>query len=165
MRHAENRSLIGKVVIILILADWRQQQQPDERNAIITRNMSTRRLFSVLSSITQASTSSRQRRANAIGEIRCLVGRLRNVINEGTPPQLLERQIRVHPTGMIEITVDQPIEQMTNVELAGSAGGIRITYDVDRAAVGQEMVELWPIGKFVDPFEINQQQPSHALDR
>ena len=61
---------------------------------------------------------------------------------------------------MIEITVDQPIEQMTNVELAGSAGGIRMTYDVDRAAVGQEMVELWPIGKFVDPFEINQQQPS-----
>jgi len=33
---------------------------------------------------------------------------------------------------MVEVAVDQPVEQMANVELAGSTGGICITYDVDR---------------------------------
>src|SRR6185312_6796819 len=112
-----------------------------------------------------ASTSARQRRANAIGEIRRAASRLRDVINEGTPPQFFEWQIRIHPTGMIKITVDQPVEQMANVELAGATGGICVMYDVDRAAIGQQMIEFRPIGKFVDPLKINQQQSPHALDR
>jgi hypothetical protein len=41
---------------------------------------------------------------------------------------------------------------MTNVEAARAAGGICVTYDVDRTAVAQQVVELWPIGEFVDPF-------------
>src|SRR3974377_474698 len=104
------------------------------------------------------STSGRYRCANAVGEIRRIIGRLRNLVDEGTSPQFFERQIRVHPTGVVEIAVDQPIERMANVELAGSTGGVRITYDVDRAAIGQQMIELRPVGKFIDPLEINQQQ-------
>src|SRR6185503_4640560 len=161
MRDAKDGSLIGEVVIILVLADWRQQQQPDERSRQ-NRNKCKHAaaIFGVFEHhsirLTKragnyASTSARQRRANAIGEIRRAASRLRDVINEGTPPQFFEWQIRIHPTGMIKITVDQPVEQMANVELAGATGGICVTYDVDRAAIGQQIIEFRPIGKFVDP--------------
>src|SRR6476660_4852098 len=65
---------------------------------------------------------------------------------------------------MIKVAVDQPVEQMANVELAGSTGGICITYDVDRAAVGQQMIELRPIGEFVDALQVDKQQFPHIFD-
>src|SRR5215510_8370244 len=49
--------------------------------------------------------------------------------------------------------------------MASTTGGIRVTYDVDRAAIGQQMIEFGPIGQFIDALEIDQQQSMHILDR
>src|SRR3974390_3869596 len=90
----------------------------------------------------RTSTSGRYRRANAVGKIRRFIGRLRNFVDEGTSPQFFERQVRVHPTGVVEIAVDQPIEQMTNVKRTGSTGGICITDNVCRAPIGHRPIQI-----------------------
>ena len=53
---------------------------------------------------------------------------------------------------MVEIAVDKAVEQVTNVESASGTGGVQVTYDVDRTAVAQQVVKLWPISELVDPF-------------
>ena len=53
---------------------------------------------------------------------------------------------------MVEIAVDKAVEQVTNVESASGTGGVQVTYDVDRTAVAHQVVKLWPISEFVDPF-------------
>jgi hypothetical protein len=42
---------------------------------------------------------------------------------------------------------------------------IRVTYDVDRAAIAQQVVKLRAIREFVDPGQIDEQQPTHVLGR
>src|SRR5688572_8555849 len=54
---------------------------------------------------------------------------------------------------------------MADVEPALPTGSVRVTYDVDRAAIAQQVVELWVIGEFVDPSEIDQQEPTRILSR
>src|SRR5690348_10021351 len=54
---------------------------------------------------------------------------------------------------------------MTKVEPTSAAGGVRVTYDVDRTAIAQQVVKFWPIGKLVDPFQINHEQPPHIFGR
>src|SRR6516162_4367228 len=66
---------------------------------------------------------------------------------------------------MTQVAVDQTVEEMANIESALSAGGVRIAYDVDRAAVGQHIVELGVIGELVDPFQIDKQEAARIVSR
>ena len=93
----------------------------------------------------------RQEGANALPEIRRTVGGPRRLVDKGAATELVERQGRVNSARMVEIAVDETVEQMADVEPAGSAGRVCVTYDVDRAAVAQQMIEFRPIGQFVDP--------------
>ena len=52
---------------------------------------------------------------------------------------------------------------MADVEMAHAAGGVRVTHDVDGAAVGQQVIELRPIGEFVDPLQVDKKQPARIL--
>src|SRR6516165_4387119 len=72
----------------------------------------------------------RERCADLFGEIGGIISRLCSRVDERAPPQLLERQRRVDPAGVIEVSVYQPVEDVTNVELALPAGSIRIADDV-----------------------------------
>ena len=74
-----------------------------------------------------------------------------------TSPQFVERQRRVHPPRVVEVAVDQPVEEMADVESALPSGGVRVTNDIDCAAVGQQIIELRPIGEFVDARQIDKQ--------
>ena len=91
------------------------------------------------------------------------IGRLRGIVDQGAPAQLLERQRRIHPARVIEVAVDQPVEEMADVEPAFPAGGVGVANDVDRAAVAQQVIELRPIGELVDPREVDQQQPTRIV--
>src|SRR6478752_3819156 len=66
---------------------------------------------------------------------------------------------------MIKVAVDKSVEQMTNVKRAASTGGVRVTDDVYRTAVGQQVVEFRTIRKVINPVKIDQQQPTNILDR
>jgi hypothetical protein len=66
---------------------------------------------------------------------------------------------------MIQVAVDQTVEEMANIESALSAGGVRVAYDVDRAAVRQQIVELGVIGELVDPFQIDEQEAARIVSR
>jgi len=66
---------------------------------------------------------------------------------------------------MIQVAVDQTVEEMANIESALSAGGVRVAYDVDCAAVGQQIVELGVIGELVDPFQIDEQKAARIVSR
>ncbi len=107
------------------------------------RNRAARRITSGLSAMDAA---------NALpGNPAAPSARLRRLVDQRAPPQLVERQRRVDPARVIEIAVEQTVEEMANVEPAGPAGGIRVAHDVDRAAVGQQVIELRLIGQLVDP--------------
>ena len=120
MRDAKDGSLIGEVVIILVLADSRQQQQPDElshhhhekrKNAAAIFGAFKRHSVRMARHIKLcASTSGRQRCTNAIGKIWRIIGHLRNLVDQGSLPQFVERQRGVHPTRVVEIAVDQAFE-------------------------------------------------------
>ena len=43
--------------------------------------------------------------ANALGEIRCAIGRVRGFVDQGAPPQFVERQRRVYPTRVVEVAI------------------------------------------------------------
>src|SRR5262249_51510184 len=109
----------------------------------------------------------RQECADAPREIGlwCAVGCLCGLIYLGAPPQLVERQGRVHPPRVVEVAVDQPVEEMADVEPPLPPGGVHVTNDVDGAAVGEQVVELRPVGEFVDPCQIHKQQPPHVRGR
>src|SRR5262249_443997 len=107
----------------------------------------------------------RQRCTNALGKIRRIIGRLRSLVDQGSPPQFVEWQRRVHPAGVVELTVDQAVEEMPDIESADPASGVCVAHDVDRAAVAQQMIEFRSIGEFVDPRQIDQQQPPRISGR
>ncbi len=54
---------------------------------------------------------------------------------------------------------------MPDVESAGPAGDVGIPDDVDRAAVGEQVVPLGLPVEFVDPLEIHEEQPPRGLRR
>src|SRR6516164_10656838 len=54
---------------------------------------------------------------------------------------------------------------MADVEPPPSSGSVRVTNDIDGAAVGQQIVELRPIGEFVDPRQIDKQQSPRVGER
>src|SRR5262249_51718714 len=82
-----------------------------------------------------------------------------SLIDQGSSPQFVEWQRRVHPAGVIEVTIDQTVEEMPDVEPADPAGSVCVAHDVDRAAVSQQMIPLRPFGEFVDAVQIHQQKP------
>ena len=86
------------------------------------------------------------------------IGSLRCVVDQGAPPQFVEGQRRLDPARMIEVAVDQAVQEVADVEPAFSAGSVRISYDVDRAAVAQQVIEFGVVGELVDPIEIDEQQ-------
>src|SRR5918993_5947782 len=92
----------------------------------------------------------RQECTNALREIGRAIGGLRGPVDQGALPQFVKRQRRIHPARMIEVAVDQTVEKMADVEPALPTGSVRVAYDVDRAAIAQQVVELWVIGEFVD---------------
>src|SRR6476469_6798774 len=101
--------------------------------------------------------------SDAIGEIGCSVGGLRGRVDQRAPAQLVERQRGVDPARMVEVAVDEAVEEMADVEPALAACGIQVANDVDRAAVAQEMIPFRPVGKLVDPREVDQQQLAYFL--
>src|SRR6516165_3771009 len=54
---------------------------------------------------------------------------------------------------------------MADVEPPASPGSVRVTNDIDGAVVGQQIVKLRPIGEFVDPRQIDKQQPPRVGER
>ena len=116
-----------------------------------------RKFANELAGLAQSVWYRRQACANAIREIGCSVSRLRGRVDQRAPAQLVERQRGVDPARVVEVAVDEAIEKMADVEPALPACGIQIANDVDRAAVAQEMVPFRPVGKLVDPFEVDQQ--------
>src|SRR6516164_2672540 len=82
-----------------------------------------------------------------------------------TWPQFVGLQRRWHPPRVVEVAVDQPVEEMADVERPLPPGSVRVTNDVDRAAVGQQIVKLRLIGEFVDPHQIDKQQPPRIGER
>src|SRR5918997_1959004 len=114
---------------------------------------------------TASARDRRQGCSNPLREIRCAIGSLRGLVDQGALPQFDKRQGRVDPARVVKVAVDQTIEEMADVEPALPAGGIRVTYDVDRAAIAQQVVKFWTIREFVDPGQIDEQQPTHVLDR
>jgi hypothetical protein len=63
----------------------------------------------------------------------CIIARLRSLVDLRASPLFVKGQCRVHSTRIVEIVIDQAVEQMTNVEPACAAGGIRVSYNVDHA--------------------------------
>src|ERR1700726_2331747 len=100
---------------------------------------------------------------NSLRETGGAVGRLRALVDLRASPQFVKRQRRIDPTRKVEITIDQTVEQMADVKAADPAGGVRITHDVDGAAVSQQMIKLRPIGEFIDPRQVNKEQPSRIV--
>src|SRR6516162_1843097 len=96
----------------------------------------------------------RQGGANALGEIRSIVRGQRGIVDPRTPAQLVKRQGVVDQSCAINITIDEPVEEMTDIKSSDPAGGVRVTHDVDRATVAQQMVPLRVISEFVDPIDV-----------
>src|ERR1700682_4317365 len=69
----------------------------------------------------------RQGCSNALREIGRAIGCLRGLVNQRATPQLVKWQRCIDPARIIEVTIDQAVEQMPDVEAAGPAGGVRVT--------------------------------------
>jgi hypothetical protein len=108
---------------------------------------------------------SRQGRPYSLREIGGPIGRPRRLIDEGASPKFLKRQGGVDTARVIEVAIDQTVEQMAQLERAAPAGGVRVTHDVYGAAVGQQMLEFGVIGEFVDPRQVDQEQPARITSR
>src|SRR5262249_4677116 len=64
-----------------------------------------------------------------------------------------------------EVSVGQAGGEMADGEPDLAGGRVRVTNDVYRAAVGQQIIKLRPIGEFVDPRQIDKQQPPRVGER
>ena len=84
----------------------------------------------------------RQGRPNTVREIGRAIGRLRCFVDLRASPQFVEWHRCVDPARIIEVAVNQAVEEMANVKSAAPSGGVRIAHDVDRAAVGQQVIEF-----------------------
>jgi hypothetical protein len=77
----------------------------------------------------------RQAGANAVREIGCSVGRLCGRVAQRAPAQLVERQRRVDPAGVVEVAVDLAIEEMADVEPALPACGTKSGWPLTNVAI------------------------------
>src|SRR5690606_33903519 len=108
--------------------------------------------------ILQASARNRREgRADAFREIGCILGLARSFVDPRAPAQFTKRQRRVDPARAVEIGVDETVEYVADRDTSDPAGGVRVTYDVDRTAVGQQVIELGPLGQLVDPLKIDEE--------
>jgi len=73
--------------------------------------------------------------ANALGEIWSVIGTQRDVVDSRTSAQFFKRQRPVHQARAVQIAIDEAVEQVFDVKLADSAGGVRVAHDVHRAAI------------------------------
>jgi hypothetical protein len=53
----------------------------------------------------------RQGCANALRKIRRIIGRLRSLVDQGSPPQFVEWQRRIHTAGVIEVMSIKPFSR------------------------------------------------------
>src|SRR5215475_9625431 len=97
----------------------------------------------------------RQGGANALGEIRSVVGSPRGLVDPRTPAQLVKRQGVVDQSCAIDVAIDETVEEMTHIKSADPASGVRVANDVDRATVAQQMIKLWVISEFVDSIQVH----------
>src|SRR6185437_8552577 len=106
--------------------------------------------------LTNSAIDRRKGCADALRKLRLrrAVGCLGGLVDERATAQLVQRQRRVHAPRVVEVAVDQPIEEMAEVPPPLAPGGVRVANDVDGAAVGQQLIELRPVGELVDPREI-----------
>ena len=113
-------SLISKIMIALILRDRRQQQQPSERRGHQAQKNKHSAVWIGASRLHLISrpTLVWQGCANALGKIGCTIGRLRGLVDQGAPPQLVKRQRRVYSAGVVEVAIYQTVEEMPDVKLA-----------------------------------------------
>jgi hypothetical protein len=93
----------------------------------------------------------RQGGSNTLRKIVRSLGRVRGLVDQGAPPEFVEWQRCVDPARFVELGIDQAVEVMADIEPAAPTGGVRVTHNVDRAAVGQQVVEFGMVGQFVDP--------------
>src|SRR4029078_5488748 len=100
--------------------------------------------------------------SKARGKRRRVASRLSRRVDERASSQFFEWKLRVDPAGMVQVTVDQPVEQVTNVEAPGPSRRVRVANDVNRAAIAQQMIELRPIGKLIDPLKGDQHTAEHG---
>ena len=107
----------------------------------------------------------RQGCSNALWEIGCSLGSVRGLVDQGAPPEFTEWQRCVEPARFVEVRIDQAVEVMADVDPAAPTGGVRIAYNVNRAAVGQQVVELGLVGEFVDSLQIDQEQSARVVGR
>jgi hypothetical protein len=105
----------------------------------------------------------RQRRSDTLGEVRRVAGGLGQAIDPCTPPQLFERQGGIQQASPIQASIGIPIKPKTNVKVGELSGDPRITHDVDGATVAEEMVELRPACKFVDPVKVDEKEPARIF--
>src|ERR1700681_1062590 len=54
---------------------------------------------------------------------------------------------------------------MTDVKSAAPSRGVRVSQDVDRATIGQQVIEFGMIGELVDPPKVDQEQPARIIGR
>ena len=80
----------------------------------------------------------------------------------GAPLQLGEGQRGVEPARVVEVAGGQAIEDVPDVETAGSAGGVSVPDGVDRAVVAEQVVPLGPVRELVDAREVDQKQAARS---
>src|ERR1700693_4392403 len=54
---------------------------------------------------------------------------------------------------------------MTDVKSAAPSRGVCVSHDVDRATIGQQVIEFGMVGELVDPPKVDQEQPARIVGR
>src|SRR5262249_2797879 len=80
-----------------------------------------------------------------------------------TPAQFFKRQARIQDAGAIKIAIGEAAQNMADIKSADPAGEVCIAHDIDRAVIAEQMVKLGSIRKFIDSFQVDQEQPARKL--
>ena len=96
-------------------------------------------------------------------EIGRSLGRVRGLVDQRAPPEFVEWHRCIDPARFVEVGIDQAVEVMADIEPTAPTGGVRIAYNIDRAAVGQQVVEFGMVREFVDPLQIDQEQSARVV--
>src|SRR5262245_38240684 len=98
---------------------------------------------------------------NALGEILCVPGSLRGLVDLRTPAQFFKWQARIQEARAIEIAIAPTVQDMADIQSADPAGEVGIAHDIDRAAVAEQMVKLGVIRELIDTLQVDQEKPAH----
>jgi hypothetical protein len=85
--------------------DLGEQGRPPDVKFVFPKRLSSRK---------PSANDRRQGCANALGEIRRAISRVRGPVDQGAPPQFVKRQRSVYPTRVVEVAIYQPIEEMAS---------------------------------------------------